>query len=172
MTIVDYAKKYADLGWYVIQFNFIKDGNCSCGKKDCKSPGKHPRLPKWPELATTDKTVIEKWWKDYPEANVGIVPGKSGLLVLDVDAKHGGLIQLDLLEDEYEKLPSTLTVETGGGGLHYYFKRPKNGAKNVTGLTKRAGIDIKCDGGAIICPPSLHASKRRYMWRDEPWEDS
>ncbi|MBM4362782.1 MAG: bifunctional DNA primase/polymerase, partial [Deltaproteobacteria bacterium] len=35
--------------------------------------------------ATTDAATIAEWWRRCPDANVAIVPGASGLFVLDVD---------------------------------------------------------------------------------------
>ena len=40
--------------------------------------------------ATTDPRAIERWWKRWPTANVGVPTGKkSGLVVLDVDLGAG-----------------------------------------------------------------------------------
>ena len=39
--------------------------------------------------ASTDPAVIRDWWRRWPEANVGIACGASGLVVIDIDAKDG-----------------------------------------------------------------------------------
>lgn len=135
--------------------------------------GKLP-LVMWQDEATTDEDHIRVWWEQqFPEAGVAIVTG-SGLVVLDVDAKNGGLESLDALFKEYaDKLPEagTPVVRTGGGGLHFYFSTEKE-LRNRTGV--RPGIDIRGDGGYVVAPPSPHASGTAYVWEDDsgtlaPW---
>jgi putative DNA primase/helicase len=164
--IVEYAKIYANLGWFVFPLYGIKDGRCTCSQSNCKSSGKHPRLSDWQNKATRDIWQIDLWWKQWPDSNIGIATESSQLLVLDIDVKGGGLTNIDLLEHEHGKLPPTPTVQTGGGGRHYYFIRPKQGAKSVNGLIA-SGIDVKCDGGLVVAPPSFHISKNQYVWQDE-----
>ena len=48
--------------------------------------GKHPRIGDYREKATTDIGQIEKWWNDWPDANIGIATGgDSRLFVIDED---------------------------------------------------------------------------------------
>jgi hypothetical protein len=61
---------------------------CSCGKADCSSKAKHPRTEHGVKDATTDEALIKKWWKRWPEANIGIALG-DGVFVLDVDPRAG-----------------------------------------------------------------------------------
>jgi hypothetical protein len=115
--------------------------------------------------AMTSKDQIVKWWTETNGlANVAIATGApSGLVVLDVDAKSGGLNALAELEQQHGKLPTTPTAHTGSGGKHYFFRYPL-GAKigNRTGIVP--GIDVRGDGGYVIAPPSDHASGGRYSW--------
>jgi hypothetical protein len=56
------------------------------------TPGlKFPPLFKdWQHKATTDLEIIQGWWTAAPDANIAVVCGrKSGVVVLDVDQKHG-----------------------------------------------------------------------------------
>ena len=39
--------------------------------------------------ATTDAAQIRAWWTAAPNANIGVAAGRSGLLLVDVDAKDG-----------------------------------------------------------------------------------
>jgi len=95
------------------------------------------------------KEEIEKWWTDNPTAGVAIVTGKiSNLTVVDVE--YGGL-------SDY--LPATLTIRTGGGGAHFYYRyTPK--FKNAVRI--RELTDIRNDGGYVVAPPSRHKSGKRY----------
>ncbi len=161
------ALGYAEHGWFVIPLhNPEPNGKCSCNNPYCESIGKHPRLKDWNNETTIDKEVIIKWWSEWPDANVGIIPGKSGLLALDIDTRHDGDLSLKELELEHGNLPSTLTSQTGGGGKHYLFSLNGNAHANKTGI--KPGIDIKCNGGMIVAPPSLHKSGRYYQWETDP----
>src|SRR5271156_1248645 len=81
------ALGYAGCGWPVFPiFEPLTDGNCSCGKPDCPSPGKHPRVPNGLKDSTINKQKILSWWTRWPNANIAIPTGApSGLVVLDVD---------------------------------------------------------------------------------------
>jgi hypothetical protein len=126
--------------------------------------GKRP-LVAWLEYQERCPTATElaAWFGRWPEANVGIVTGiVSGLVVLDVDARHGGAQSLSALEAAHGPLPRTIAVETGGGGRHFYFSHPGGIVHNKVGLAP--GIDLRGDGGCVVAPPSMHPSGRRYAW--------
>jgi hypothetical protein len=118
--------------------------------------------------ATTDPNTVDRWARRWPDANVGIVPGKSGLFVLDVDVRHYGHESLAALPG----LPETATTLTGGGGFHFWFKRPEalDGRRckaiKLDGLHV-SGLDVKgvC-GGYVVAPPSIHPCGRPYVWED------
>jgi len=66
--------------------------------------------------------VIESWWRQWPSANVGVVTGRpSGLVVVDIDPRHGGIDSMRRLVDEHGPLPSGPRVRTGSGGWHLLF---------------------------------------------------
>lgn len=109
-----------------------------------------------------DAEVLRRWWRRWPEANVGVVTGAvSGLVVLDVDPRNGGDGSLAALEFVHGALLPTVEVLTGGGGRHLYYRHP---GTTVAGRPVAPGLDVKGDGGLVVCPPSLHASGLRYRW--------
>lgn len=126
--------------------------------------GKRPIAP-WLEYQSrlaTEKEV-EAWFGGRRNPNLGIVTGAlSNLVVLDIDARHGGSQSLALLELEHGTLPDTVEAQTGGGGRHIYFVHPGGVVHNRAGLA--AGIDFRGDAGCVVAPPSLHPSGRRYQW--------
>ena len=127
--------------------------------------GKRP-LVRWEEFQARVPTRAEvtAWFDRWPDAGVGIVTGSvSGLVVVDVDPRHGGAEALAELESAHGALPSSVESETGGGGRHLYFAHPGGVVRNRVGLAP--GIDLRGDGGMVVAPPSLHASGRRYRWR-------
>lgn len=170
--MIDAALKYAERGWPIIPLHSIKDDTCTCNKS-CSSPSKHPRLRNGVKGATTNQSIITKWWGKWPDANIGIATGKqSGLIVLDVDPDHGGSDSLQELTDSYGEL-ETLSQNTGGNGKHYLFTYPPNvdAIKNSAGKIG-GGLDIRADNGYIVAPPSNHKSGNLYRWEtDKPLSD-
>jgi hypothetical protein len=102
----------------------------------------------------------------WHDANVGIPTGAtSGVVVLDVDPRHGGHQSLVMLVAKHSALPSTPTVLTGGGGRHYYFRTPRDvEIRNSIGALG-PGLDIRGKGGYVIAPPSVHPNGQRYRWK-------
>ena len=154
---------------------------CSCGKVDCKSPGKHPiaRLgksgpilaPNGVNSASTDRGIIKHWWQLAPLANIGV--STRNLIPLDIDARHDGLASLAALEEENGKLPPTWTVITGSGGFHYYFRRPEGLdlsppiiAENIvrSGGVPPLGVGIDIPS-YLVAPPSRHFTGGFYRWK-------
>lgn len=137
-----------------------------------KTGDKVPLLPKWTENASTDPEQIRAWWKQYPNANVGISTGEmeSGkfLTVVDLDNSpdkgKNGFETLYEWQKEHGILPETLTVKTGGGGNHLYFFTEKPYKTRSDILGSGSGIDVRSKGGCIVAPPSVHKSGRRYEW--------
>lgn len=110
--------------------------------------------------ATTDLTEVAKMAAGVPNANIAIAPGVSGLFVVDEDPRNGGDEALATLPP----LPETLTTNTGGGGRHFWFKRPTT-LDEVTCTSIGRGLDIKgLHSGYVLAPPSLHPNGSVYDW--------
>jgi hypothetical protein len=108
------------------------------------------------QLPTTQE--VERWYARWTDANVGIVTGAiSGLVVLDVDPRHGGTESLDAWERDQGPLPRTVEARSGGGGRHLYFAHPGGVVHNRVALLP--GVDVRGDGGLIVAPPSMHPSE-------------
>src|SRR5581483_10140535 len=104
---------------------------------------KHPATRNGLKDATTSRQPIRKHWRECPDDNIGLVTGaSSGLVVLDVDAGKDGLDTLATLEAQHGPLPDTATVETGGGGRHYYFRHPGIPIKSNVGRLG-PGLDVR-----------------------------
>ncbi len=162
-TILDAARDYAAGGWAVIPLHSISDGVCTCCKSDCSSPGKHPRTANGLKDASKDFYQIADWWRQWPDANIGIATGEaSGFVALDIDKDKGGCESLDQIEAHHSTLPATVTACTGGGGFHFYFQHPGGAIRNRTGLWP--GIDDRGDGGYVVAPPSNHISDDVYRF--------
>lgn len=107
---------------------------------------------------------IRGWFREWPNANIGIITGEiSHLVVVDIDVQHGGDKALAQLEGRHGPLPDTVEVITGGGGRHCYFVHPGGIVRNMVGLA--SGVDVRGNGGYVVSPPSVHPSGHRYEWR-------
>ncbi len=146
----------------------VTTGACSCGRKpgaDC-SPGKHPRTDHGLSDATTDPDVIKAWMKQWPNCNWAVTTGAgSGIVVIDVDPKHGGLDSIKALTDSdvpSEAWGTDAIQKTPSSGYHLLFKHPGKPVRNKVGL--RPGLDVRGDGGYILVAPSNHESGGTYGW--------
>lgn len=161
---LDAALDCARRGWAVFPLHTPIDGGCSCRKVECSSVGKHPRTYNGFQDATTDEAQIRMWWEAWPQANIGLVTGaESGLVVIDIDPRHGGDDSFHVLERQLGEIPPSVQVQTGGGGSHIYLHHPGVSVPNSTGKLAE-GIDIKADGGYVVAPGSLHQSRSTYDW--------
>lgn len=148
MNTIPFARSYAEKGWQSFPL---------------KPKDKVPFL-KWAEVATCNTQMLNGWFDNYPDANIGIACGKrSGIIVLDVDAGHGGYESLTQLTDKHGKLPETPVSKTGSGGEHIFFKHPGIEIRNSAGKLGQ-GLDIRSDGGYVVAPPSLHPNGNPYEW--------
>lgn len=155
---------FREAGQRVFGLNKINsDGSCGCGNEDCKAAGKHPIMSHW--------QVCPDWsdeqWDNGNEAgqfDSGYGVLLNGLLVIDVDARNGGVPEYSrLMEKIPEIIGAGLIVETGskGGSKHLYFSVDPT----IPLVTKHAdyeGIDFKSGPSFVVGPGSTHASGNKY----------
>jgi len=160
-TKFENALAACNMGFDVIPAHFATDGKCSCKDDSCKSKGKHPVGAGWNRKSKLTPDEITQIWTKNPNYNIGIRTGvKANLTVLDIDGQEG----LDSLKEAGYTLPNTLTVKTGGGGLHCYFKYTGN-PNIITKAGYLPGVDVRNDrNGFVIAPGSMHVSGKEYEW--------
>ena len=147
------ALDYGRLGWSVIPVE----------------PRGKRALVRWQafQYRRADVPEIAEWFRRWPDANIAIVTGiVSGLVVLDLDPRHGAHASLESLQQAHGALPDTVEVSTGGGGRHLYFAHPGDVTHNRVGMAP--GIDLRGDGGYVVAPPSIHATGEPYRWVRSP----
>jgi hypothetical protein len=149
-NMLDLALTYAEKGWCVFPL---------------RPSGKQPLAelaPQGLKNATTDADTIRRWWGTRPDANIGIRTGaESGLVVLDVDKRHGGMESLADFCEAHGDFGPTLRVRTGGGGDHFYFAHDGNPIPNTAGRIGE-GIDSRGDGGYVVGPGSISETGAVY----------
>lgn len=175
MSILDAALAQVALGRQVLALHGIRGGQCSCGRSECKNPGKHPYYDLCPhglKNATTDPETVRSWLAARPWLNYGIVWGRiSGAFAVDLDVKPSSGIDgreswADLC-DTWGPIADTETVLTGSGGLHLIFAYPdlpegQRIAPNQ-GVVGQ-GVDIRGDDSYTVGPGCAHISGRRYEY--------
>ena len=149
----DAACEYADRGWAI---------------HPLKPRSKVPATEHGMNDATSDLARVFRWWEGHPRHNIGISCEASGLVVIDVDPRHGGDDSLHDLIVELGPLPPTVESLSGGGGQHLVFRNPGGSfAREITPTGqprgKTSGVDIKASG-YIVAPPSTHPSGAQYEW--------
>lgn len=91
--------------------------------------------------------------------NLGLVLTDSDdLVVLDSDSvKFSNKVK--------ELLPETLTVRSGSGGKHYYFRSDYSRNRVLTESTKELG-SVRSDNWMVVLPPSIHPNGESYEWHN------
>lgn len=117
-----------------------------------------------PHDATTDPEIIRGWFRDHPDANLGIATGeKSGIFVLDIDGEAGEQSLQKMIDRLAGEPPDFTTPQNQTpGGRHILFNLPGFRVSNKGGMRK--GIDLRGEGGYIVAPPSIHPSGEPYQW--------
>ena len=116
--------------------------------------------------ASDDPDRIDAWAKQFPKANIAIATGDvSGILVIDIDPRNGGLKTVNDLAARGMVFPAGPKARTGNGGLHLLFQIPSGELRKTLG----AGVDIKGNGGYIVAAPSWIAPSKSgkggpYEW--------
>lgn len=148
------ALRLAGLGYSVVSVYPMRDGRCACGRADCASPGKHPIGGD--TKATTDPQTIEAMYRAWPDANLGINLGMSGLL--DVSSDNTGT----LADFRQRGLEPTGSFESGSGAghEHHTYALPP-GAPQVRKC--ESGIYDLMSAGIAVVPPSV-SGKGGYRW--------
>jgi len=144
---LDIALSLARAGWYV--FPLTPSG------KFLKGFG-------WDRGASRSPKVIRAWWASDPRQRIGVHCGRSGLVVVDLDRKHGkdGFASL---EDAGLNLPRTFSYTSrSGNGEHHFFRAPEGEQLTIDrDLNGMPGVDIRSGIGMVAYNgPSLTTRPR------------
>lgn len=152
MTNLEAALKYAEDGWSVLPV-VNKRPACTHGVHD----------------ATVKFYQIEKWWAEFPNANIGV--RCDWFFVVDIDPRNDGLDSwIELLQTNQTEITdwehNTWRASTGAGGTHFYFRHDRR-LESVPLGAFMPGIDIKGNSKHyVLVPPSK--TRGKYMWLNRP----
>ena len=139
------AVAYIDAGFKVVMlFGVDGEGQCTCGKPGCSSPGKHPHgrfFKRGVDDATADIAIVQKVLRTDPQANIALA--LCDLTVIDCDGPKGEKLMEKL------SLPPTAMVKTRRG-KHAYFS-----GELSFGTKKAAQVDfLSGESRYAVVPPS------------------
>jgi hypothetical protein len=153
---------FIEAGYRIFGLHAIRDGRCGCGDPECNAAGKHPIASNWQHTPLwSDEQIEVLEMSGQLETGYGVLV--SGLLVVDVDARNGGVASYQRLVELIPEIAGAgLIVATGSGGgsKHLYFRLP-DGLALMQHHADYSGIDFKSTG-FVVGPGSLHASGNRY----------
>lgn len=150
-------------GLALLPLHWVEDGHCSCRRPDCRSAGKHPIGTGWQTRPRPSWPDVMAWHEEMPGCNWGVRTGTpSGVWVLDFDPDNETDGAARALIGAVRLVAPTFEVQTGGGGLHLYFRMPPSWEPTNRRGQLPAGLDVRGTGGQVVIPPSV-SSKGPYV---------
>lgn len=151
MTFLEIALDCIARGWFVFP---------------CR-PGQKTPLVRGGFLSATNlEDAVRAWWTKWPDANVAIATGASGLTVLDCD--HGLADEAAVLAfTKAHNLTETYTVRTGRRpefGLQLYYSGL--GIRSIAWVDGEHSGDIRGTTGYVMAAGCVHPNGERYelLW--------
>lgn len=153
---------YLEAGFRVFGIHKVKDGNCQCGWDECPAAYKHPVIRNWQNVPHWSDEQIETF-EQIGHFDVGFGVLCSGYLIIDVDARNGGVESFHKLCTDYPEAGSSsfiVNTGSGGGSQHHYFRLSETLAL-MQHHNDYPGIDFKTSG-YVIGAGSMHKSGNIY----------
>lgn len=140
-TLAEAALRYAGLGIPVFP---------------CVPGGKQPLTANGFHDATSAVSIVRRWWRRNPEANIGLPTGRrTGVVVVDVDIHRdeSGYAAFERSRSAGIADGWAWLVRTPSGGLHAYYPATPETEQRCWQVPS-AHVDFRGDGGYVIAPPS------------------
>jgi len=134
------ALAYAGIGWRVMPVHPYRKKPCIRG---------------WQRSASTNPETIRRWWRQFPDARIGILLGRpNGIIVIDIDLPNGP-DSMEELQSELGRIEPAVSAFTPSGGQHWYFTYPMGQQiRTRHRLEGFPGIEILSDNAFVVAPPS------------------
>jgi hypothetical protein len=155
--------KFIAAGFRVFPLWGFRGDTCECDNPHCAAAGKHPRAANWQHTPEWDDDQVEAMeLAGHFDSGYGVLC--RGWLVVDVDARNGGIESFRKLSEAVPEIASSgLIVSTGSGGgsRHLYFRAPSEPVAMLQHLADYPGLDFKTSG-FVVGPGSRHVSGTDY----------
>jgi hypothetical protein len=111
--------------------------------------------------------TLTAWAAKYPDANIGIACGLSGVTIIDIDDP-------EIIDDMIKRFGETpLITSTPSGGAHLWYR--SSGERNANLRFHGLEADVRGVGGIAVVPPSTRRSGEHagesYAFHKGGWED-
>lgn len=159
--VIAHASQFYEAGHRVFALHEVRGDRCGCDRKSCDQAGKHPIASSWQNTPLWSEEQFETICEYQLTTGYGVVC--RDLLVIDVDARNGGIKSIERLIKQIPEIAGAgLIVETGSGqgSKHYYFSLSEPVAL-IQSHKSFPGIEFK-SSGYVVGPGSLHKSGRPY----------
>jgi hypothetical protein len=113
--------------------------------------GKAPLTEHGYKDATSDAGIIDLWWQERPDANIGLACALSGILALDADPHRfddNGRALLDRIVADFH----TTTAQTPTDGYHFLYRLPADVELSNSPRSLPAGFDVRVAGYVVLAP--------------------
>ncbi|AVH97746.1 MULTISPECIES: bifunctional DNA primase/polymerase [Streptomyces] len=140
--------------------------SCSCERIGCPTPARHPVSFAWQTQSTTDRSQIERWARNEPEANFITATGMVHD-VLDVPLAAGRAALERLLAEGVEVGPVAESPAAGPGGGRMLFFTATRGTPededewwpceldcHPETMDEHPGLRWHCRGSYVLVPPA------------------
>jgi hypothetical protein len=144
------ALAYAARGWPVFPCN----------------SGKMPMTENGVLDATTEPKQIEKWWDQWPKANIGFEPASAGYMVLDHDLYKEGYDERELDNAIGTRPKTRLSARSPRGGLHEFYALRAGEVVAPSASKLAPSVDVRSFHSYILLAPS-RTPDGEYEWISE-----
>jgi putative DNA primase/helicase len=134
----------------------------------CRADNKRPHTQYGFKEASTNATMIQSWWRRWPNAMIACPTGSAiDAWVLNIDDPAAFEATCPV------SLPATRKSKTGKG-YHLWFRWSeaapvRNAQRSSKGWPFRdlPGAEVRGEGGYVILPPSWHPIGCQYEWAND-----
>ena len=148
---------------------------CSCDRIGCPTPARHPLSFAWQTQSTTDRTQIERWARNQPQANFITATGMVHD-VLDVPLEAGRAALERLLEAGVEVGPDAESGGTGDQARMLFFTATRGTPEDEDEwwpceldchpetMDEHPGLRWHCRGSYVLVPPAALPGDHAVLW--------
>ena len=128
---------------------YLQRGNCPIPVGN----NKRPLISSWEQFQTSlpTKEQVIAWWTQNPNANIALICGHGGMVVLDIDVKSNPANQ-----EIADKIAAAMkgkapVVRTPSGGIHIHLR--ETDTKSKSAYLGTLG-EFRASGLYVLVPPS------------------
>ena len=162
MKLQDQAQILISKGFEVAPvFGVDVNFNCFCGNSNCFKNGKHLYNFTNKDFGTKNFQMLKDNIRFHYSANIAVMTGRrSELVIVDVDLPAFGNGAFDLIAKTTPELEKTFSVQSGSGGIHFYFKTSNRFISRTNQFGE--GIDLLAENAYAVSIGSTHKCGGKY----------